>query len=171
MSGKGDCYDNAFMESFFGTLKTECVDRQSFHNQAQARQAIFEYLEVFSNRQRLHSSLGYVSPVTYEQQVNRVSTFLPSSTKAGHGQSSSSDDSTGQMWENKTFSLYSLQYWKTLSKKLIHIRLLCRFPVENLMYQEISGGGICLFSTFPFKAQGCHLLLESPPAVRLVIHE
>jgi putative transposase len=70
MSGKGDCYDNALMESFFGTLKTECVDRQSFVSRAQARQAIFEYLVVFYNRQRLHSSLGYVSPVTFEQQAN-----------------------------------------------------------------------------------------------------
>jgi putative transposase len=63
MSGKGDCYDNALMESFFGTLKTECVDRQSFVSRSQARQVIFEYLEVFYNRQRLHSSLGYLSPV------------------------------------------------------------------------------------------------------------
>ncbi len=69
MSGNGDCYDNALMESFFGTLKSECVDRQSFQGRAQARQALFEYLEAFYNRQRLHSSLGYVSPVTYEQQV------------------------------------------------------------------------------------------------------
>jgi putative transposase len=70
MSGKGDCYDNALMESFFGTLKTECVDRQSFVSLAQARLVIFEYLEVFYNRQRLHSSLGYLSPVTYELQAN-----------------------------------------------------------------------------------------------------
>ena len=69
MSGKGDCYDNALMESFFGTLTSECVDRQSFQNRAQARQAIFEYLEAFYNRQRLHSSLGYLSPVTYELQA------------------------------------------------------------------------------------------------------
>ena len=69
MSGKGDCYDNALMESFFGTLKSECVVRQPFQSRAQARQAIFEYLEAFYNRQRLHSSLGYVSPVTYEQQA------------------------------------------------------------------------------------------------------
>jgi putative transposase len=70
MSGKGDCYDNALMESFFGTLKSECVDRQSFASRAQARLVIFEYLEAFYNRQRLHSSLGYVSPVTYELQAN-----------------------------------------------------------------------------------------------------
>jgi putative transposase len=70
MSGKGDCYDNALMESFFGTLKSECVDRQSFVSRAQARLVIFEYLEAFYNRQRLHSSLGYVSPATFEQQAN-----------------------------------------------------------------------------------------------------
>ena len=69
MSGKGDCYDNALMENFFGTLKTECVDRQSFTTRSQARQAIFEYVEAFYNRQRLHSSLGYVSPVIYELQM------------------------------------------------------------------------------------------------------
>lgn len=69
MSGKGDCYDSALMESFFGTLKSECVDRESYQSQAQARQSIFEYLEAFYNRQRLHSSLGYLSPVTYEQQA------------------------------------------------------------------------------------------------------
>lgn len=69
MSRKGDCYDNALMESFYGTLKTECVARQSYQTGAQARHSIFEYLEVFYNRQRLHSSLGYVSPVTFEQQV------------------------------------------------------------------------------------------------------
>jgi putative transposase len=69
MSGKGDCYDNALMESFFGTLKNECVDRQSFASRAQARQVLFEYLEVFYHRQRLHSSLGYVSPVTCEFQA------------------------------------------------------------------------------------------------------
>jgi transposase InsO family protein len=70
MSGKGECYDNALMESFCGTLKSECVDRQSFASRAQARLVIFEYLEVFYNRQRLHSSLGYLSPVTYELRAN-----------------------------------------------------------------------------------------------------
>jgi len=69
MSRKGECYDNALMESFYATLKTECVERQSYHTRAQARQSIFEYLEAFDNRQRLHSSLGYVSPVVYEQQL------------------------------------------------------------------------------------------------------
>jgi putative transposase len=69
MSRKGDCYDNALMESFNGTLKTECVERESYQTRLQARRSIFEYLEVFYNRQRLHSSLGYVSPVTYELQL------------------------------------------------------------------------------------------------------
>lgn len=68
MSGKGDCYDNALMESFFGTVKEECVERQKYQTRAEARQSIFEYLEVFYNRQRKHSSLGYVSPATYEQR-------------------------------------------------------------------------------------------------------
>jgi putative transposase len=66
MSGKGEPYDNALMESFFGTLKAECVERHTFPTPAQARACIFEYLEVFYNRQRLHSSLGYCSPVAFE---------------------------------------------------------------------------------------------------------
>jgi putative transposase len=69
MSRKADCYDNALMESFIGTLKSECVERESYQTRAHARHSIFEYLEVFYHRQRLHSSLGYVSPVTFEQQV------------------------------------------------------------------------------------------------------
>jgi putative transposase len=67
MSGKGEPYDNALMESFFATLKVECVERHTFQTIEQARACIFEYLEVFYNRQRLHSSLGYRSPLAYEQ--------------------------------------------------------------------------------------------------------
>lgn len=67
MSQKGDCYDNALMESFFGTLKEECVERQTYQTRAEARNSVFEYITVFYNRQRRHSSLNYVSPVTYEQ--------------------------------------------------------------------------------------------------------
>lgn len=67
MSSVGNCYDNAVAESFFGTLKTECVTQQ-FATYAQARTTIFEYIEVWYNRQRLHSSLGYLSPVDFEQQ-------------------------------------------------------------------------------------------------------
>jgi putative transposase len=67
MSRKGNCYDNAVTESFFGTLKSECITDTCFESRAQARQAIFEYTECFYNRIRRHSSLGYVSPVTFEQ--------------------------------------------------------------------------------------------------------
>jgi putative transposase len=66
MSGKGEPYDNALMESFFGTLKAACVERHDFQTPAQARAGIFAYLEVFYNRQRLHSSLGYRSPLAFE---------------------------------------------------------------------------------------------------------
>lgn len=66
MSRKGDCYDNALMESFFATLKGEGTDRQRWTSHSQARQAIFEYMEVFYNRKRRHSSLGYRSPVAFE---------------------------------------------------------------------------------------------------------
>jgi len=67
MSGVGNCYDNAPMESLIGTLKTECITYR-FASHAEARQTIFEFIEVWYNRQRLHSSLGYLSPVEYEYQ-------------------------------------------------------------------------------------------------------
>lgn len=67
MSGVGNCYDNAVMESFFGTLKTECATGP-FNSAALARTTIFEYMEVWYNRQRLHSTLGYYSPVDFETQ-------------------------------------------------------------------------------------------------------
>jgi putative transposase len=70
MSRTGNCYDNAVTESFFGTLKGECVERFSFQTRGQARQTIFEYVECFYNRVRRHSSLGYVSPAPYEQRVS-----------------------------------------------------------------------------------------------------
>jgi putative transposase len=72
MSGKGDCYDNALMESFFGTVKEECVERQNYKTRAEARNSVFEYLEVFYNRQRRHSSLGYVSPTLYEKMKGEM---------------------------------------------------------------------------------------------------
>jgi len=70
MSRAGNCYDNATMESFWGKLKTELVYRQNFATRHQARLAIFEYIEVFYNRVRLHSALGFKSPVDFEQQLN-----------------------------------------------------------------------------------------------------
>lgn len=66
MSRRGNCYDNAMVESFFGSMKTEWVHHQRYETRQQAMQSIFEYIEVFYNRQRLHSSLGYVSPAEYE---------------------------------------------------------------------------------------------------------
>lgn len=66
MSGKGECYDNAVMESFFGTLKNERVHHQKYKTRSMARTDIFTYIEGFYNTVRLHSSLGYLSPIEYE---------------------------------------------------------------------------------------------------------
>jgi transposase InsO family protein len=66
MSGKGDPYDNAMMESFFSTLRAELTDLECFPTRQAARTAVFEFIEVFYNRQRLHSSLGYRSPLVFE---------------------------------------------------------------------------------------------------------
>ncbi len=68
MSRKGDCYDNAAIESFFHTLKTELVFFCRYETRAQAKRDVFEYIEVFYNRIRLHSSIGYHSPEEYEKQ-------------------------------------------------------------------------------------------------------
>lgn len=65
MSRRGDCYDNAMMESFFGTLKTECVTER-YASRAAARGSLFDYIEIWYNRQRRHSALGYLSPVRFE---------------------------------------------------------------------------------------------------------
>jgi transposase InsO family protein len=67
MSGKGNCYDNAAMESFFATLKKELVHQEDYETRAAARQSIFQYIEVFYNRERLHSALGYQSPCDFEE--------------------------------------------------------------------------------------------------------
>lgn len=69
MSRKGNCWDNAAMESFFGSLKEECVGNTLFASHEEARSAIFTYLEVYYNRIRRHSTLGYVSPLLYEQRT------------------------------------------------------------------------------------------------------
>jgi len=65
MSGKRNCYDNAVTESFFHTLKTELVYFEKYRSRSEARQSIFEYIEIFYNRIRRHSYLGYVSPVDF----------------------------------------------------------------------------------------------------------
>ena len=70
MSGKGNCWDNACAESFGATLKTELVHHEQYATREQARQSIFEYIEIFYNRKRLHSSLDYVSPEVFEARFN-----------------------------------------------------------------------------------------------------
>jgi putative transposase len=70
MSRCGNCYDNAVVESFFGTLKREFVHEQRWESAGQARSALFEWIEVFYNRQRRHSSLGYLSPESFEARIN-----------------------------------------------------------------------------------------------------
>ena len=67
MSRTADCYDNAVMESFFHSFKGECLDDQAFQTRAQATSATFHYIETFYNRIRRHSTLQYLSPLTYEQ--------------------------------------------------------------------------------------------------------
>jgi putative transposase len=66
MSRKGNCYDNAVVESFFSTLKNELVHERDYHTREEAQAEVFEFIEVFYNRQRLHQTLGYVSPVQFE---------------------------------------------------------------------------------------------------------
>jgi putative transposase len=72
MSGKGNCYDNAVAESFFHTLKTECVYFERYVSRMDARLSIFEYVEIFYNNQRRHSTLGYASPSEFERQFNQT---------------------------------------------------------------------------------------------------
>ena len=69
-SRKGNCYDSAVVESFFSTLKNELVHHCNFKTRSQARLAIFEFIEVFYNRERRHASLDFVSPVEYETRVS-----------------------------------------------------------------------------------------------------
>ena len=72
MSRTGNCYDNAMAESVFGTFKSELIDRAHWPTRRAARQAIFEWLEVFYNRQRRHSALGYRSPVAFEARYDQL---------------------------------------------------------------------------------------------------
>jgi len=70
LSRPRQCWDNAVAESFFSSLKVELIHRQSWATRAQARRAVFDYIEVFFNRKRLHSSLGYLTPAAYETKIN-----------------------------------------------------------------------------------------------------
>jgi len=67
MSRKGNCYDNAVVESFFSSLKNELIHHRDYHNREEARSEIFDYIELFYNRQRLHQSLGYQTAIGYEK--------------------------------------------------------------------------------------------------------
>lgn len=71
MSRKGDCYDNSMIESFWGTLKEEGIGEAIFSSRKEAETAIFDYIEVFYNRKRRHSSLGYLSPVDFEKHEEK----------------------------------------------------------------------------------------------------
>jgi putative transposase len=73
MSGRGNCYDNAVVESFFGLLKRERVNRVRYQTRDEARADIFDYIECFYNRKRRHGYVGYLSPVDYEHQSTRHS--------------------------------------------------------------------------------------------------
>lgn len=69
MSAKGNCYDNACAESFFHSLKVECIHGERFKTRAQMRETVFEYIEIDYNRQRRHSTLGYISPEAFEARI------------------------------------------------------------------------------------------------------
>jgi len=71
MSRKGNCWDNAVAESFFKTLKAECVYQNKFINKQQAAVIVFEYIEIWYNRKRQHSALGYMSPTEFEEILNK----------------------------------------------------------------------------------------------------
>ena len=77
MSRKGNCWDNAVAESFFHTLKTELISLEDFHTREQAQTAVFEYIEVFYNRQRCHSANGYLAPLAYEQVLKTNGILCP----------------------------------------------------------------------------------------------
>ena len=72
MSRKGDCWDNAPAESFFNTLKSELCGHRAFGSRQDARAAMFEYIEIFYNRVRLHSTLGYLTPDEYEERGQKL---------------------------------------------------------------------------------------------------
>ena len=77
MSRKGNCWDNAVAESFFHTLKTELIYLEDFDTHEQAQTAVFEYIEIFYNRQRCHSANGYLAPLAYEQALKTNEMLCP----------------------------------------------------------------------------------------------
>ena len=77
MSRKGNCWDNAVAESFFHTLKTELIYLEDYDTHEEAQTAVFEYIEVFYNRQRCHSANGYLAPLVYEQALKTHEILCP----------------------------------------------------------------------------------------------
>ena len=77
MSRKGNCWDNAVAESFFHTLKTELIHLEDFDTHEQAQTGVFEYIEVFYNRQRCHSANGYLAPLAYEETLKTIEILCP----------------------------------------------------------------------------------------------
>ena len=84
MSRTGNCYDNAVSESFFATTKKDEVHRNNYRTRAEARSRLFDYIEVFYNRKRLHSTLGYVSPVEFEEAWTRNQNITAEPMTVGH---------------------------------------------------------------------------------------
>jgi putative transposase len=76
MSAKGNCYDNAVAESFFGKIKTEFINHEKFISREEAKLGIFEYIEIYYNRERKHSSLNYLSPLQFEELYNISKKFV-----------------------------------------------------------------------------------------------
>ena len=77
LSGRGSCYDNAPLESFFSLLKRERIRRQTYPTREDAKTDVFDYIERFYNRLRRHAYLGYISPVKYEKQVMKTKSTAP----------------------------------------------------------------------------------------------
>ena len=93
MSRRGNCYDNAVMEAFFSSLKTELADR--FESCGDAKMALFDYIEVFYNQRRRHSTIGYVSPAAFERQApgrREPAASVPQAVFGGILQPASIDD-------------------------------------------------------------------------------
>jgi transposase InsO family protein len=94
MSRKGNCYDNAYIESFWSSLKYETVYRCKYATRAEARQALFDYIEIFYNRTRLHSALGYQSPQQFEDSIPLSAHPVPATTPATSNQTSQTNQTT-----------------------------------------------------------------------------
>jgi transposase InsO family protein len=82
MGSKGDCYDNAVAESFFATLKKELIHSRSWPSKAELRTEVFEYIEVFFNRRRRHSTLGFLSPAQFETITDTTTEKITTTTVA-----------------------------------------------------------------------------------------